>query len=90
MNKRAYLLAKPIEITPNEGNKSHNIFEDPDALKVCQSDPNLGPRIENNKVVKRSVVGNPDIFKKKHLMNPNYSTTVHKSERSRYSSFKTN
>lgn len=32
-------------------------------LKLCQLDPNVGPKLENNKIIKRSIVGKPDLFK---------------------------
>lgn len=68
-----YMLAKSIdnhpefktEIMETSGTHDRNIFSDPLNLKLCQYDPSIGPRLENNKILRRSIVGKPDIFRKK-------------------------
>ncbi|CAK58113.1 unnamed protein product (macronuclear) [Paramecium tetraurelia] len=45
--------------------KSKNIFQDPVNLKILQHDPAIGPKYEKNKIVSRSIVGKPEIFRKK-------------------------
>ncbi|KAM3143554.1 hypothetical protein pb186bvf_004316 [Paramecium bursaria] len=73
--QRGYLLAKGIEQNPEFKNKieslhqhdNKNIFQDPLNLKVCELDPNIGPKYTNNKIVSRSIVGKPEIFRKRAI-----------------------
>ncbi|CAD8095990.1 unnamed protein product [Paramecium primaurelia] len=83
-----YLLAKSIDHNPEliqqlfetkKLEKTKNIFQDPLNLKILQHDHAIGPKYEKNKIVPRTIVGKPDIFKKKQplqhlnqdLQNPN-------------------
>ncbi|CAD8121710.1 unnamed protein product [Paramecium sonneborni] len=69
-----YYLAKSIENHPEliqqlfeteKLEKSKNIFQDPLNLKIIKHDPSIGPKYDKNKIISRSIVGKPDIFKKK-------------------------
>lgn len=42
---------------------------DPLSLQLCKLDPNVGPKLEHNRIVRRSIVGKPDIFKKSKVSN---------------------
>ncbi|CAK66239.1 unnamed protein product (macronuclear) [Paramecium tetraurelia] len=72
--ERGYFLAKSIdkhpefktEILDSAGQQqTRNIFKDPISVQLCKYDSTIGPKLENNKIVVRSIVGKPDIFKRK-------------------------
>ncbi|CAD8111629.1 unnamed protein product [Paramecium sonneborni] len=72
-----YYIAKSIDNHPEliqqlfeteKLQKSKNIFQDPVNLKILQHDPTIGPKYEKNKIISRSIVGKPDIFKKKQTI----------------------
>ena len=52
-------------------------------LKIIQHDPVIGPRYEKNKIITRSIVGKPDIFRKKNreseLQMPTQTVIKHES-----------
>ncbi|CAD8179225.1 unnamed protein product [Paramecium pentaurelia] len=77
-----YYIAKSIDQHPEliqqlfeteKLQKTKNIFQDPVNLKILQHDPAIGPKYEKNKIVSRSIVGKPDIFRKKQPIQNNHS-----------------
>ncbi|CAD8203812.1 unnamed protein product [Paramecium pentaurelia] len=73
--EKGYLLAKSIDKHPEfkteildaigQQQQTRNIFKDPVSMQLCKYDSTIGPKLENNKIVIRSIVGKPDIFKRK-------------------------
>ncbi|CAD8126033.1 unnamed protein product [Paramecium sonneborni] len=73
--EKAYMLAMSIDKHPEfkteildaqvQQQQTKNIFKDPISIQLCKYDSAIGPKLENNKIVIRSIVGNPEIFKRK-------------------------